>query len=155
HQRTGWGRRARGLQAKPRPALTAARNPDGAVASGRKWCPFWAPTPPAAVPFPVPASCLCASFLLGEEKSLVEHPRLVTGLVFKTSGAARERRSGGSIPLLYRGGSAENDRGTDIAGPGGAAVGLSVRQQRTSARAVRASQPRAAGASEEVKSSTR
>jgi hypothetical protein len=26
----------------------------------------------------------------------------VTGLVFKTSGVARERRSGGSIPLLYR-----------------------------------------------------
>jgi hypothetical protein len=26
----------------------------------------------------------------------------VAGLVFKTSGVARERRSGGSIPLLYR-----------------------------------------------------
>jgi hypothetical protein len=26
----------------------------------------------------------------------------VAGLVFKTSGTARERRSGGSIPLLYR-----------------------------------------------------
>ena len=33
---------------------------------------------------------------------LVEPPSLVAGLVFKTSGAARERRSGGSIPLLYR-----------------------------------------------------
>jgi hypothetical protein len=44
---------------------------------------------------------------LGHVKSgscrLVERPRLVTGLVFKTSGVARERRSGGSIPLLYRG----------------------------------------------------
>jgi len=33
---------------------------------------------------------------------LVEPPCLVAGLVFKTSGAARERRSCGSIPLLYR-----------------------------------------------------
>jgi len=29
----------------------------------------------------------------------------VAGLVFKTSGMARERRPGGSIPLLYRPGS--------------------------------------------------
>ena len=33
---------------------------------------------------------------------LVEPPCLVAGLVFKTSGMARERRPGGSIPLLYR-----------------------------------------------------
>ena len=33
---------------------------------------------------------------------LVEPPSLVAGLVFKTSGTARERRPGGSIPLLYR-----------------------------------------------------
>jgi hypothetical protein len=38
----------------------------------------------------------------GLDSEPVERPCLVTGLVFKTSGAARERRSGGSIPLLYR-----------------------------------------------------
>ena len=46
------------------------------------------------------------AFCLGLSSHLVERPRLVTGLVFKTSGMARERRSGGSIPLLYRGFSA-------------------------------------------------
>jgi hypothetical protein len=44
---------------------------------------------------------------------LVERPRLVTGLVFKTSGVARERRSGGSIPLLYRGDKPANDTGSE------------------------------------------
>src|SRR5262249_22639001 len=46
----------------------------------------------------------CGQVGVGRSPSaaLVEPPCLVAGLVFKTSGTARERRPGGSIPLLYR-----------------------------------------------------
>lgn len=52
--------------------------------------------------FPAPACWLCANLPGARECRLVEPVTLVGTLVFKTSEAARERRLGGSIPLLYR-----------------------------------------------------